>query len=166
MIANPSACGTGLTGWSTHLKDTEVTDLAIMKPSRADRFPRWGGQPPVWYPAGFVTRSFTMKGRGAFDPRPAHGRFRTKPGPAESAPRLNTASTARPASLSVGIGPRVRSASTSSMRLLVTGYARSWDRLARTTMVTMPRSHRDRLSRATRFGWRSGSSSGKGVRAA
>ena len=165
MIAIPSVCGNGLTGWSSRLKDKEVADLASMKSNRGCWAPRRGGFAFCDLNLDFVTRSLTMRGRGAFDARPALGRVGNYSRRAEFSPRLTPAPLAEPPSRSdstrfslLGLALKAM-----SLREEALDIPR---RLVRTTMRTTPRSHRDRPASGSQFGCRIGSSSGKGVRAA
>ena len=165
MIAIPSVRGNGLTGWSGRLNDTEVADLASARSNRGPGSPRRGGFADGDLRPDLVTRPITTMGRGAFDAKAAQGRVGIDSRPEDHTPRSTSDSLARP---SAWLGSlRLRrdfAAVLPSSPQLERFDARR--RLARTTMRTTPRSHRDRLLSVPQVGCRSGPSSGKGVRAA
>ena len=164
MIAIPSVRGNGPTGWLDRLKDMDVADPAPMKSNRSRRAPRRGGFAGCDFKSDFVTRPITMMGRGAFDVGLAPGKVGIRSRCDELPLRLTPASSARPSAWSGLISPRLVALAFSPFANRF-GEIQAPRRLARTTMRTTPRSHRDRPLTVIQVGCRFGSSSGKGVRA-
>ncbi len=163
MNAIPSVRGTGSTGWSCPFKDRDVVVNAIPKVGRSTGDPRvWGFAPGLPRPT-LGTRPVTTTGRGAFDARHAQGRAGCSDRLVEHPQQGHLPLLKRASAWS----DPVRSRTQSSLEAkLDPSRPKLERRLARTTMEPMPRAHRDRRGRAPRVRWRSGSSCGKGVRAA